>query len=131
MTSTIAILSVLSLLQGGVVEERQIMPEPQTSIAERIEWQEFEATFYCSCEKCCGKSNGITASGEKAVEGITIAADISVLPMGTEVFIAGYGVRTVQDTGGAIKGNKIDIYMDSHKKCLEHGRKKIWLYVRE
>jgi 3D (Asp-Asp-Asp) domain-containing protein len=99
-----------------------------------IEWLEFEATAYCPCEKCCGKwaknrPNGIvyTASGEIAEEGITIAADWSVLPKGTVVEIDGVGTRIVQDKGGAIKGNRIDIYFLSHQEALEYGRQTVQL----
>lgn len=78
-------------------------------------------TAYCHCVKCCGKSNGITASGEKAVEGKTIAADTNKLPFGTQVMIDG-NIYTVQDRGSAIKGNRIDIYFDTHEKALKFGR---------
>lgn len=78
-------------------------------------------TAYCHCVKCCGKSNGITASGVKAVEGVTIAADTKVLPFGTKVIIDG-NTYTVQDRGGAIRGNRIDIYFNSHEKALQYGK---------
>ena len=79
----------------------------------------YKITAYCACYKCCGKTNGITASGAKATEGVTIAADSS-FPFGTKLYIDGHEY-TVQDRGGAIKGNKIDIYFDSHARCLEFG----------
>lgn len=78
---------------------------------------EFRLTGYCPCYKCCGKTDGITKSGVKAVEGITIAADIRKIPMGTKVYIEGLGERIVQDIGGAIKGNKIDVFFDTHSEC--------------
>lgn len=81
----------------------------------------YTLTAYCPCEKCCGKTDGITASGIKAVEGVTIAADTNVLPFGTQVIIDD-NIYTVQDRGGAIKGNRIDVYFDTHKKALEFGR---------
>ncbi len=71
--------------------------------------------------KCCGKSDGITASGAQAVEGITVAADVNILPFGTKIIIDG-NTYTVQDVGGAIKGNKIDVYFDNHEKALQFGR---------
>ena len=80
----------------------------------------FKLTAYCACSKCCGKSDGITASGVKAVEGVTIAADTRVLPFGTKVIINGHEY-IVQDKGGSIKGNRIDVYFDSHQKALEFG----------
>lgn len=83
--------------------------------------QVYDITAYCACKRCCGKSNGITASGVKAIEGITIAADTKVLPFGTKVIIDG-NTYIVQDRGGAIKGNRIDIYFDTHEKALQYGR---------
>lgn len=78
----------------------------------------FKLTGYCPCSICCGKwANGITASGKIAVEGITVAADPKVIPLGTRIYIEGLGERIVQDTGGAIKKNKLDIYVSSHSKA--------------
>ena len=83
--------------------------------------EEYVVTAYCSCVKCCGKSNGITASGEKAVEGVTVAMNKSI-PFGTKIYIDGVGERIVQDRGGAIKGNRIDLYFDTHQEALNFGR---------
>lgn len=101
-------------------------------------WMTFIATAYCPCEKCCGKwaknrPNGVvyTASGEIAQEGITLAADWNVLPKGTKVEIKGLGSRVVQDRGGAIRGNRIDIYFDSHQKALEFGVQEVQLKIEE
>lgn len=80
----------------------------------------YTITAYCGCEKCCGKSDKITASGEVAVEGVTVATDTSI-PFGTKIVIDGK-TYTVQDRGGAIKGNRIDIYFDSHERALQYGR---------
>ena len=85
---------------------------------------EFEISYYDSCYQCCGKTNGITASGEKVQEGVTVAADTSILPMGSKIYIEGIGWRTVQDRGGAIKGNKLDIYVPSHDSPMPHTKQK-------
>lgn len=101
-------------------------------------WMSFIATAYCPCEKCCGKwaknrPNGVvyTASGEIAQEGITLAADWNVLPRGTKVEIKDIGFRVVQDRGGAIRGNRIDVYFDSHQKALEFGVQEVQLKIEE
>ena len=85
--------------------------------------EEYVITAYCHCVKCCGKTDGITASGEKATEGVTVAMDKS-MPFGTKVYIDGVGERIVQDRGGAIKGNRIDLYFDSHEEALQFGKQK-------
>lgn len=80
----------------------------------------YKLTYYCSCELCCDKETGITATGTPVIEGQTIAVDASVIPYGTQVIINGH-VFTAEDCGGAIKGNRIDIYVNDHNKALELG----------
>ena len=82
---------------------------------------QFKISYYCACEKCCGKSDAITASGKKAAEGVTVAADGNLLPFGTKIYIRGLGWREVQDRGGAIKGNVLDVYVSSHDHIPPQG----------
>ncbi len=92
------------------------------------EWEaigDFRITAYCGGECCCGAwadENCTTASGAKAVEGVTVAADTSVLPFGTILRIDGKEY-TVQDTGGAVKGNRLDMYFENHEDALKWGVK--------
>lgn len=79
----------------------------------------YKVTAYCSCMQCCGKTNGITASGAYATANHTIAAP-STFAFGTQVVINGM-TYTVEDRGGAIQGNRIDIYMNSHQEALAWG----------
>ncbi|SFS94798.1 3D domain-containing protein [Paenibacillus sp. 453mf] len=65
-----------------------------------------------------------TASGTRVQEGRTIAVDPDVIPLGWWVYIEGVGFRRAEDTGGAIKGNKIDVYYDSLEQAIHFGRKK-------
>ncbi|MED4958515.1 G5 domain-containing protein [Paenibacillus macerans] len=65
-----------------------------------------------------------TASGTRVTEGRTIAVDNDVVPLGWWVYIEGIGFRKAEDTGGAIEGNKIDVYYDSLKTANNFGRKK-------
>jgi 3D (Asp-Asp-Asp) domain-containing protein len=107
-----------------------------------------EATGYCRCGSCCGwernwfgrpvfssgpnkgqrKPVGITASGTRARPG-TIAADTRRYPFGTIMHIPGYGYGIVEDRGGAIKGNKIDLYFRTHQQALEWGRQSVRVKV--
>lgn len=102
-------------VQSDGAKDREI-ETVQSSITET-----YIITAYCYCAKCCGKTDGITASGVKAIEGVTVATDNSI-PFGTKIYIDSVGERIVQDRGGAIKGNKIDLYFDSHERALEWGR---------
>ncbi len=82
----------------------------------------FKVTAYCPCAKCCGKfASGYTASGTKATPGRTVAAS-SQFAFGTKLLINGT-TYTVEDRGGAITGNKIDIYCSTHAEALAWGIK--------
>lgn len=79
----------------------------------------YKITAYCPCSKCCGKATGRTASGTTATPGRTVAAS-SQFAFGTKLNIGGH-VYTVEDRGGAINGNKIDIFVSSHAQALQWG----------
>lgn len=80
----------------------------------------YKVTAYCKCSKCCGSyANGYTAAGTKASAGRTVAAP-SNLPFGTKLNINGK-TYVVEDRGGAIKGNRIDVYVNSHSEALAWG----------
>lgn len=94
-------------------------------------WQsigECRITHYCSCAKCCGKSDGITASGALVEEGRTVAVDSCIIPLGSEVLINGQ-VYIAEDTGA--KGNHVDIYVNSHEKAIQMGTYKTEVSWRE
>lgn len=106
-------------------------------------------TAYCKCKQCCGwerkwygspvyasgpnkgerKRVGITASGSRAKKG-TIAADLSLYPFNTIMYIEGYGYGRVEDCGSGVKGNHIELFFGSHQKALNWGKQtkkiKIW-----
>ena len=91
----------------------------------------WKITSYCACEKCCGKSDGITASGKKVEYGFVA---LNWLPFGTKVNIKGLGEFVVMDRGAkSLFGSKknhikhLDVYMPTHSKALKFGVK--WLEV--
>lgn len=110
----------------AVAEAEEVTAEPIEEAAEEpaSEWKSlgtFTITAYCPCSQCCGVwADGITASGVTATEGVTVAADTNVLPFGTVIRIDGHEY-TVQDRGGAIQGNRLDIYMSDHQTALDWG----------
>ena len=83
------------------------------------------ATGYTPGDPGC---TGITYTGTKASRG-TIAVDPKVIPFGTKLYIPGYGYGVAADTGGAIKGNKIDLCYESRTEALNWGIKNITVYV--
>lgn len=130
LAAILGVLGIASATQdSGQTPETVVVPP--VVVMPRDEPQEtracvFTVTAYCPCEKCCGAyANGYTATGEKATQGVTVAADPDVLPMGTEIELDGH-TYTVQDTGGAIAGNRLDLYFDRHEDALRWGvREKI------
>ena len=92
---------------------------PSTTSSTSSSGEIYKITAYCSCAKCCGKTNGITAMGTHATSGRTVAAS-SKFSLGTKLNINGH-TYTVEDRGGAITGNKIDIYVNSHAEALAWG----------
>lgn len=96
--------------------------------------KKLNTSAYCSCMTCCGKTNGITSSGNIAKEWYTIAAG-SGYPIGTVIYIPALadkpngGWFVVEDRGGAISDNKIDIYMGSHAQALMFGRRSLECYI--
>lgn len=96
---------------------------------ELVEWFYFVATGYSANDPSQGTDN-ITATGKKIYEGV-IAVDPDVIPLGTEVQIKDVGTFIAEDTGGKIKGNRIDIYFSTKKEARDFGKKGIWLRIVE
>jgi 3D (Asp-Asp-Asp) domain-containing protein len=95
---------------------------------------EFVITYYTSGPESTGKTPdhpayGITRSGTTVKEGQTIAADWDVLPAGTRVYIEGVGERIVEDTGGDIVGQAIDVYVEDVDRAMDNGRHmaRVWI----
>lgn len=82
------------------------------------------ASAYTAAADECGKSDGITASGLMVKENETIACPPQ-FPFGVKLKIEGMGTYICQDRGGAIKGNKVDIYMETKKEAFAFGRQNL------
>ena len=122
--------------------ELAIMPE-----AEYIEYEEdedlsteyisigtFKLTHYCGCRKCCGKwssgseSDASGALGTKLTPYVSIAVDKSKIELGTVLYDSDGNKYIAEDTGSAIKGNKIDLFVGNHNEALKLGVKEIELF---
>lgn len=110
-------------VRSAYIDGEQVTPELMEC------YGEYTITYYCACEECCGKSDGITATGTQATEGRTIAVDPEVIPYGTEVIIDGH-TYIAEDCGGSIKGKRIDIYVDDHDRALQYGIHKAKIYIK-
>ncbi|MBO0439527.1 3D domain-containing protein [Candidatus Enterococcus ikei] len=84
-----------------------------------------EATAYSCNEGFIGGGN-LTAMGQDLrVDPMAIAVDPSVIPLGTKLYVEGYGEAIASDTGGAIKGNIIDLHFSDVSQCIEWGRRQV------
>ena len=90
-------------------------------------------TAYCACSKCCGRyADGITACGHKIQPGDALAAADAQYAFGTEMIVPGYNAGKavkVLDRGGLIRGNRLDVFFDSHQQALEWGVKYLQVKV--
>lgn len=119
---TVPVCVMTEKISVQAVEASETTTEYTTAVAER-EYIEVTATLtaYCPCAKCCGKSDGITASGTQATAGRTVAVDTRLIPYGTEISIDGK-TYIAEDCGGKVKGYTIDVFFDSHEEALNFGR---------
>ena len=121
----------------GVMSSRTIIypDNPPTSEAPVITTTttslgEFLVTHYCACDACTGPwSDGITKSGTEATANRTIAADKSI-PFGTVLIIEGQEY-IVEDRGGSIAGNRVDIFIEDHQEALEKGIYFAEVFIKE
>ena len=116
------------LEKKNTVSSRSSVTSRKTSTEDNNEYIKFTATAYCPCSNCCGKSDGITARGTKATANYTVAMS-SKYSFGTKIEIQGMGTYVVEDRGGAINDNRIDIYFDTHQEALNFGRRTVYLKV--
>ncbi|MDA8235773.1 MAG: ubiquitin-like domain-containing protein [Clostridia bacterium] len=71
-----------------------------------------------------------TATGRKTTRGI-VAVDPDVIPLGTRMYVEGYGDAVAADIGSAIKGNKIDVFMETETEAIQWGRRRVTVYIKE
>lgn len=126
---------VLQIKQSLNAEQKAEPPNVEITTAETTTEAElfqyigdFKITAYCPCVKCCGKSDGITATGTKATAGRTVAVDPSVIPYGTRLYIDG-NIYTAEDCGGEIKGNKVDIFFNTHSEAQAFGVQTMGVFI--
>ena len=113
--------------------ENELIEAALLSHAVRLD--DVTVTHYCTCSRCCGKSDGITASGRKATPGISVAVDPSIIPLGSDVLVD-YGdgelhYYRADDTGSAVKGAHIDLCMESHEAAIQAGVRTATIYFIE
>lgn len=124
------------------VEDEEVIDSLQIRLDEtadrKIELTE-AGTFFCTAycteqyEHICGEGHGITASGQPIQVGVTVAADQTIFPYGTVLYIDGVGIRIVQDKGAGVQGAHLDVAVDTHENALTwsgYGEHRVWI-IRE
>ena len=116
--------SDLQDLRPSTKIERQVKAKTINIKSTRCKSMKVNATAYCG--------DTITSTGTVPVEGTTIAVDPKVIPYGTRVYIPEFNkVFIAEDCGSAIKGNRIDIFLNDYDRCMEWGIRSITIYILE
>ena len=126
-------------IEDEAVEE---IEEAPVETEELVSLGQFTLTAYCSCVRCCGQyaygrpvdenGNEIVhgAIGETLISGVSIAVDPYVIPFYTEVVMNGK-TYIAHDTGGLIKGNRIDVYFDNHEEACAFGLQYAEVFIKK
>lgn len=119
------------IVEYGTKEERKTVPSRSDLRYTKVLTMNASAYTASSCGKSPSHpAYGITATGTRAAKG-TVAVDPKVIPLGTRLYVEGYGYAVASDTGGAIKGNRIDLYFNTTSECYGFGRRSVKVYVLE
>ena len=125
-------LSISQVIKIPNLEKKLITPNLKIKEVVSV-----DLTAYTAGPESTGKSPGdpaygVTASGAYVKDHHTIAVDPRTIPIGTKVYIEGIGVRVAEDTGGAILGNRIDVYMSDLTAAIQFGYKRdVKVYILE
>lgn len=126
--------SELDIATKELTDANEAIAELTNSEYEFVYMGDFKITYYCDerYSHICG-GNGVTASGKNTEVGWTAAADWSVLPKGSVVYIYGVGFREIQDVGGAVNDNHIDVLVQEHQEALNFGTdyNDVWLLIKK
>lgn len=131
----VAVERIIKAPVNGIIEEgtRTTFVSSRGQVTRFVRALTMTATAYDATFESCGKhpgdpNYGITYTGLKVRPGI-VAVDPKVIPLGTYLYVEGYGEALAADKGGAIKGNRIDLYFESPKDVARYGRKTVKVYI--
>lgn len=115
------------LLPSGVVDRETLayMKRAEPAVNRSMRSIVMAASAYSAYE-----TSGYTARGSYLRRGL-VAVDPNVIPLGTRLYIPGYGHALADDTGGAIRGNRIDLAFDSYEEAIQFGRREVTVYIVE
>ena len=109
------------------------IPAREPAACDDVFLGEYTLTAYCPCTRCCGKDDGITATGTLAAEGRTIAVDPRVIPYGSRVLLifpnGTQHTYIAEDCGSGVNGNHIDVFFSDHQAARVFGVQSAMVYV--
>lgn len=109
------------------------IPASEPAACDDVFLGEYTLTAYCPCTRCCGKSDGITATGTLAAEGRTIAVDPRVIPYGSRVLLiwpdGTQHTYIAEDCGSGINGSRIDVFFSDHETARVFGVQSAMAYL--
>lgn len=109
------------------------IPASEPAVCDDVFLGEYTLTAYCPCTRCCGKSDGITATGTLAAEGRTIAVDPRVIPYGSHVLLiwpdGTQRTYIAEDCGSSVTGNRIDVFFTDHETARIFGVQSAMAYL--
>lgn len=111
------------------------IPASEPAACDDVFLGEYTLTAYCPCARCCGKDDGITATGTLAAEGRTIAVDPRVISYGSHVLLifpdGTQHTYIAEDCGGGINGSRIDVFFSDHETARAFGVQSAMAYLPE
>jgi len=117
-------VEITSYVEDTAIEEK-VVETAKGYNGDYVAVMTMEATAYLPTD---GNGAGLTATGIPATYGV-VAVDPRIIPLGSRVYIPGYGEAIAADTGGAIRGYKIDLCMESYSECMNFGRRNVTVYL--
>lgn len=109
------------------------IPASEPAACDDVFLGEYTLTAYCPCTRCCGKSDGITATGTLAAEGRTIAVDPRVIPYGAHVLLiwpnGTQRTYIAEDCGSGVTGSRIDVFFSDHETARIFGVQSAMVYL--
>jgi len=114
---------------GEFAGSEEVVIKEAVEVEKEVEWYYFIASGYSANDPVQG-TNNITATGKEIKQGM-VAVDPEVIPLGTKIEIKEMGIFVAEDTGGKIKGNRIDVYFDSKEEAKKFGKRGIWIKIAD
>ena len=109
------------------------IPASEPAACDDVFLGEYTLTAYCPCTRCCGKDDGITATGTLAAEGRTIAVDPRVIPYGSRVLLifpnGTQHTYIAEDCGSGVIGNRVDVFFSDHETARVFGVQSAMAYL--